>query len=210
MFNDITSRYNMTDATLEILIMLLVAFLLGALLGYLLGKRCCEKEEESTHSDDSLSTTSRYNHDTPSTTATNTQVQNLAASSVKEEAVSTSPAEITPAINTEPVAQEETTTDTAEGEVQDDWKPSVLSAPLGEADDLKRISGIGPVIEKTLNEFGFFHYQQIAELTKENIAWLDNYIAFPGRIERENWVGQAKNLLEGNETDFAKRYDKKG
>jgi NADH-quinone oxidoreductase subunit E len=194
MFNDITSRYNMTDATLEILIMLLVTFLLGALLGYLLGKRCCKKEA-STHSDAS----ERYD-DSPAVTRQNTSVQSLAASTTRPDITSAA---------TETVTQVENTVDSAKKTVQDDWKPAVLSAPLGEPDDLKRISGIGPVIEKTLNEFGFFHYQQIAELTKENIAWLDNYIAFPGRIDRENWVGQAKDLLEGNDTEFAKRYDKK-
>jgi predicted flap endonuclease-1-like 5' DNA nuclease len=205
MFNDITSRYNMTDATLEILIMLLVAFLLGVLLGYLLGKRCCQKENESSHSD-SFTTTSRRYDDTPAVT-TSTSVQNLTSTPVRKETAPPAPTET----KVQEVSSDKADNDTSssDGTVNDDWKPSVLSAPLGEPDDLKRISGIGPVIEKTLNEFGFFHYQQIAELTKENIAWLDNYIAFPGRIERENWVDQAKNLLEGNDTDFAKRYDKK-
>ena len=90
----------------------------------------------------------------------------------------------------------------------DDWRPTTLSAPEGEADDLKRISGIGPVIEETLNGLGIFNYRQIAEFTRENIAWVNKHILFPGRIDRENWVGQARLLNEGRKTDFADHYDK--
>lgn len=87
-------------------------------------------------------------------------------------------------------------------------KPTFLSAPDGEPDDLKRISGIGKVLEKTLNELGIYHFRQIAEFTRENISWVDNYLSFTGRIDREDWVGQSKKLAAGEATDFANRYDK--
>ncbi len=72
-----------------------------------------------------------------------------------------------------------------------------LDAPQGEKDDLTRISGIGPVIEETLNEMGIFHYHQIAAFTDDDIAMVNDDISFPGRIEREEWISQAKELAAG-------------
>ncbi len=98
----------------------------------------------------------------------------------------------------------------AETEIRDDWKPVALSEPEnGEGDDLKRIKGVGPVIEKTLNELGIFHFRQIADFTEDNIRWVDHYIAFPGRIQRENWVTQSKQLAAGGATEFSDRYDQR-
>ncbi|MGI9386609.1 MAG: NAD(P)H-dependent oxidoreductase subunit E, partial [Methyloligellaceae bacterium] len=62
------------------------------------------------------------------------------------------------------------------------------------ADDLKKISGVGPKIEKLLNELGIFHYDQIAAWTENHIAWVDDYLSFKGRIGRDNWVAQAAQL----------------
>ena len=70
-----------------------------------------------------------------------------------------------------------------------------LSAPNGEADDLKKIDGVGPVIEKKLNDLGIYHFSQIAELSKDQADAIDNAIAFKGRIERDDWLGQAKKLM---------------
>ena len=67
-------------------------------------------------------------------------------------------------------------------------------APQGAADDLKRINGVGPGIERALNENGIFHYRQIALLTPQNLVWLDHHLRLKGRIEREDWIGQAKAL----------------
>ena len=63
------------------------------------------------------------------------------------------------------------------------------------SDDLKQISGIGPALEKQLNDHGIFTLRQIAALTDDEIASLEeNIIRFPGRIKREQWVEQAKQL----------------
>ncbi len=79
----------------------------------------------------------------------------------------------------------------AEGE-----RPTGLPAPRnGKADDLRRIKGIGPKNEGVLNSLGIYHYQQIAALTPANVAWLDAYMKFHGRIARDDWVGQAKALI---------------
>ncbi len=74
-------------------------------------------------------------------------------------------------------------------------------------DDLKRIKGIGPKNEDALNELGIYTFKQIAAWTAENVDWVEDFMSFPGRIEREDWIGQAKTLAEGGETEFSKRVD---
>ncbi|NTJ61776.1 hypothetical protein G6M50_10730 [Agrobacterium rhizogenes] len=74
-------------------------------------------------------------------------------------------------------------------------------------DDLKRISGIGHVNEEKLNELGIWTFGQIAAWTHENAEWVGSYMAFPGRIEREDWIGQAGQLAKGLETEFSHRVE---
>ncbi len=80
-----------------------------------------------------------------------------------------------------------------------------LSAPQGEPDDLKLISGVGPKLEEKLNNLGIYHFSQIANFTPEDIEKVDNELNFKGRIEREDWLGQAKILAAGGETEFSKK-----
>lgn len=82
--------------------------------------------------------------------------------------------------------------DTLEGE-----RPRPLDAPNGAADDLKKISGVGPKLEQKLNGLGIYHYSQIAAFTPENIAWVDGYLSFKGRITRDDWISQAGMLKSG-------------
>ncbi len=70
------------------------------------------------------------------------------------------------------------------------------SAREGKADDLRRISGIGPKLEQKLNSLGIWHYDQIASWTQANIDWVNTAISYRGRIERESWVPQAKQLAQ--------------
>ena len=85
-------------------------------------------------------------------------------------------------------------------------RPVALSTPeSGSADDLKKISGVGPKLEKTLNDLGIFHFAQIAAFSRDNVAWVDRHLRFKGRIERENWIEQAKVLAAGGETEFSRR-----
>jgi large subunit ribosomal protein L21 len=74
-----------------------------------------------------------------------------------------------------------------------------LKKPEGEADDLKKLSGVGPAIEKKLNAIGIYHFRQIAAFKKADIAQVDEVLNFKGRIEREDWVAQAKKLAKGEE-----------
>lgn len=77
-------------------------------------------------------------------------------------------------------------------------RPPGLAAPReGKADDLTRIKGIGPKNQEALNELGVYHLDQIAAWSEAEAAWVGTYLAFPGRIEREDWVSQAKALAEG-------------
>ncbi|MBO6717474.1 MAG: ATP-binding cassette domain-containing protein [Rhizobiaceae bacterium] len=77
----------------------------------------------------------------------------------------------------------------------------------GGADNLTRIGGIGPANEKKLNAVGIWHFSQIASWKKAEVEWIGSYLSFPGRIEREDWVKQAKALAAGKETAFSRRVD---
>ena len=91
-------------------------------------------------------------------------------------------------------------------------KPATMSGPRdGGADNLKEIKGVGPKLEKVLNEMGFFHFDQIAGWSEKEINWVNqNITGFKGRVTRDDWVAQAKILASGGETEFSKRVDKGG
>lgn len=70
-----------------------------------------------------------------------------------------------------------------------------LAAPrAGRPDELTRIKGIGPVNKRKLNEHGIFHFDQIAAWTRADIEAAEAYLEFDGRIDREEWIKQAKQL----------------
>lgn len=80
--------------------------------------------------------------------------------------------------------------------------PFLLVPEGGRADDLKRLKGIGPGNEHKLHDMGIFHFRQIAAWTPEQIAWVGRSLSFPGRVEREDWVGQAKKLIQKEEGSY--------
>lgn len=77
-------------------------------------------------------------------------------------------------------------------------KPEGLVAPRGGvADDLKLINGVGPAMERLLNSLGYYHFDQIAAWTPEELAWVDeNLEGFKGRATRDNWSSQAKEFAK--------------
>jgi predicted flap endonuclease-1-like 5' DNA nuclease len=75
-------------------------------------------------------------------------------------------------------------------------------------DDLKRIRGIGRVNEARLNDMGITSFAQIAAWSPADEAQIGDLLQFEGRIEREEWVAQAKILMTGNDTEFSKRVDR--
>ena len=133
-----------------------------------------------------------------------------AAEEAAAEASETAAAETAPEAEEKPAEAEEAADTKAEAPAKEpekkepkEQKPkegaagfAKLKKPDGDADDLKKITGVGPVLEKKLNEFGIFHYRQIAGLKKAEIAEIDEGVGLGGRIERDDWIKQAKALMK--------------
>ncbi len=86
-------------------------------------------------------------------------------------------------------------------------RPEAMSgARGGTADDLKLIEGIGPKLEKLCNSLGFYHFDQIANWTAEEVEWVDaNLAGFKGRVTRDKWVAQARLIVEVGVEEFLRR-----
>jgi NADH-quinone oxidoreductase subunit E len=83
------------------------------------------------------------------------------------------------------------------------------SARDGGADDLKRIRGVGPKLEALLHGLGVYHFDQIAAWTGAELAWVDAHLeGFRGRASRDDWIGQARILAAGGETEHSRRVDR--
>lgn len=79
----------------------------------------------------------------------------------------------------------------------DDKANLLTDAAFGEADDLEMINGIGPMLCELLNEVGVYYFWQIAEWGPDEIEWVDDKLQhFKGRIQRDDWVGQARALAQ--------------
>ena len=87
-------------------------------------------------------------------------------------------------------------------------RPAGIARPAS-VDDLKLISGVGPKIEGTLHELGIFTFAQVASWKKAEREWVDGYLNFKGRIERDDWVKQAKALAKGGEAEYIRVFGKK-
>lgn len=89
----------------------------------------------------------------------------------------------------------------AKGEPQAGAGEADVDAPLferpeGDADDLKKITGVGPKVEERLNALGITQFAQVAGLKKAEIERLNDALGSKGRVEREDWVAQAKALVK--------------
>jgi small subunit ribosomal protein S2 len=93
-----------------------------------------------------------------------------------------------------PVVEEAVAADTIPAVPADVFEQ--LAAPRGAPDDLTKLSGVGPQLEKKLNEAGIFHYWQIGAMTAADVAKVDGELKLNGRIVRDKWVAQAQTLLE--------------
>ncbi len=74
---------------------------------------------------------------------------------------------------------------------------ALFATPEGDPDDLKQISGVGPVLEGKLHALGVTKFAQVAAFTAEDIAKVDDALSFKGRIERDDWLKQAAELAKG-------------
>lgn len=75
-------------------------------------------------------------------------------------------------------------------------KPAKAEAAPAAADDLKKLTGVGPALEKKLIAAGITSYAQIAAWTDADVAAIDEQLSFKGKIEREGWIDQAKELAK--------------
>ncbi|MGX5801718.1 proton-conducting membrane transporter [Bradyrhizobium sp. Arg314] len=89
-------------------------------------------------------------------------------------------------------------------------KAAAPRAASGNADNLRRLIGIGPVNERLLKGQGVTTYAQIAAWTAADVKRIEEVLNFDGRIARENWIEQAKLLAAGNEAEFARRFPTAG
>ncbi len=107
-----------------------------------------------------------------------------------------------PAVEEAPVVEASSQDEADLSEDQKTEKLSLLKSIVGEVaaddkDDLKKISGVGPVYEEKLNSIGIYTFEQVSKLTPETIKAIESLTKyFPGKIEREDWISQAKNLMD--------------
>jgi len=92
--------------------------------------------------------------------------------------------------------------------LDDPDRPAGIDKPAA-PDDIKMISGVGPKIEGILHELGIFTYAQVAGWTQIERDWVDGYLNFKGRIDRDDWVKQADALARGGEAEYVKVFGKK-
>jgi NADH-quinone oxidoreductase subunit E len=87
-------------------------------------------------------------------------------------------------------------------------RPKGIERPAS-VDDLKLISGVGPKNEKILHDLGVYTFAQVAAWKKAEREWVDGYLNFHGRIEREDWSRQAKALVKGGVAEYIRVFGKK-
>jgi len=92
--------------------------------------------------------------------------------------------------------------------LDDPNRPAGIERPA-QPDDLKLISGVGPQNEKLLNDLGIYTYAQVASWQQEERNWVDGYLKFKGRINREDWVKQAEALARGGVDEYVRVFGKK-
>ena len=190
-------------------IYLLIAALIFFVIGYLIGRARCGLSTDrylaqtpidiNTHDDGSCEDEASVGADTAKIRTEEVTEEDAAQESTKEEVL------VAATGTSEEKAKEPV--DAAEDE---GTKPTGLldAARDGKKDNITRIKGIGLKIEESLNTMGVYHFDQIAAWTEANTAWVDSHLSFPGRAKREDWIGQAKLLAEGKETEFSRRVDK--
>ncbi|WP_457152117.1 NADH-quinone oxidoreductase subunit E [Mesorhizobium sp. P5_C1] len=96
----------------------------------------------------------------------------------------------------------------AKPSLEDKNRPAGIDRPAL-VDDLKLISGVGPKIEGVLHSLGIFTFAQVASWKKAEREWVDGYLAFHGRIDRDDWVKQAKALAKGGVAEYIRVFGKK-
>ena len=172
----------MTYLISQIWLCMLIAAVLGFLLGWWLRGRRCEQEI-----DDILGRQREA-----------LRLRDNTIDTLREQAVppaQVAPAKAKTAPKKKPRAKPKPKQKAATA-VPDDKPAILLAAAPEQPDDLKRISGVGPKLEALLNSLGVYQFAQVAKFSKDDIAWVDQHLgSFKGRIGRDDWVGQAEELV---------------
>lgn len=105
-------------------------------------------------------------------------------------------------------APEASAKSSAKPSLTDKNRPTGIEKPSA-LDDLKLISGVGPKIEGILHSLGIYTFAQVASWKKAEREWVDGYLNFKGRIERDDWVKQAKALGKGGVAEYIRVFGKK-
>lgn len=87
-------------------------------------------------------------------------------------------------------------------------RPAAMEKPA-DVDDLKLISGVGPKIESLLHSIGVYKWEQITHWGEAEREWVDGFLKFKGRIERDDWISQARALAEGGVEEYVRVFGKK-
>jgi len=182
---------NMTYEYVSQFFMLLLALLLGAFLACML-RRWTRSPSSQT--------------DLKSTASSESQASPAQASPAMESTKAEAPAAVA-AVAEEPPAPKPEPKPELKPELKSEPEPEQKSEPKpvqargldaaigGQPDDLKIISGIGPKLEQTLNGLGIFHFEQIAGWSAKDVGEVDDLLSFKGRIERDDWIAQAKKMM---------------
>ncbi len=184
----------MPQLTLELLLLMLLAFLVGCILGCLFRTMFAADSSPA---------------EKPAETSAGDAKETVAAASVSEpEPAAASKTKLEPKPEPKPAATKPAAkVAAAPASKGKPVRPKGLpGARDGKPDKLQMISGVGPKLEKTLHGLGFFHFDQIAAWGKDQVDWVDEHLRYKGRIERDEWIAQAKLLAEDDMEQFNKLY----
>ncbi|MCF4098153.1 hypothetical protein [Maritalea mediterranea] len=198
----------MTPHLIEIVLLMLAFFLLGCLIGYYLrrwttGNETASEPAPNVTPPNREAEKSATNENAPSsapvTSSASESVVEKTAPAAKPKSPAKKPAQKAPAKKAEAKTSAKKTAAKAPAPKKAEDAPELLSAPRdGKKDDLKKIKGIGPKIETILNEKGIYHFDQIASWKRKDVNTMDEALSFKGRIDREEWVKQAKALAKAD------------
>jgi predicted flap endonuclease-1-like 5' DNA nuclease len=196
----------MSQTVLEVLLWILLAFFVGCILGYVLRlifRRPGESVIEADNEPAALPATEPVEAEIGQRTrpADVDPLQTIAARSQPRLSETTATEHTTIDEQAVPVHAEPPLAEAASRPSQ----PKGIASPRGGTpDDLQQISGVGPKIELTLHRLGIFHFDQIAGWTTEEAQWIDNHLKFKGRIARDEWIKQARQLASGRVNERAR------
>lgn len=188
----------MTTLVIQTILLIVIAFILGAIIGSLLRRLFGSSAVDSAPAKIQQETVKQAQHAPAPAKAPKVPLPPIPA----EPVTPVEKAEVAP-VPPAPLAAASPAKSKSKVKKQPATKPDVMKA--GEADNLKLIRGIGPQNERRLNDLGITTLSQIASWSARDEEHFGDVLAFPGRIEREEWVSQAKVLAGGGATEFSKR-----